>query len=326
MGTASAPVTVADALSSFAVAYSGTGYQLNRSDLTLVDEAGKPLGSDNAVLPCGLKPGADAFVRSKVAPVALSPEMAAAAAAKATAAKAAAARPVAVAAAKPAAAAVGSSSSSSSSSAAAVDVSGAEESRQKGVYAKPGSAIAASQAKMGENSYYYSVGRNKAVAPGKPHSGKPGGDGAGGDGGVVAAPADAVIPPPVKVAERPAKMPEQTITSYAFLDDDDVAKVHINLAGAGLLPEGAVVCDFRERSFDLRVTSGGKVLRLHIPILGEEIKEAECVVKKKPSKLIVCMPKRESKGWYELRKTKGVGDTEYSKITPDAGETCVFTI
>ena len=48
MGTASAPVTVADALSSFAVAYSGTGYQLNRSDLTLVDEAGKPLGSDNA--------------------------------------------------------------------------------------------------------------------------------------------------------------------------------------------------------------------------------------------------------------------------------------
>ena len=145
-------------------------------------------------------------------------------------------------------------------------------------------------------------------------------------GAVVAAPADAVIPPPVKVSERPAKLPEQTITSYSFLDDEDVAKVHINLAGAGLLPAGAVVCDFRERSFDLRVTSGGKVLRLHIPILGEEIKEAESVVKKKTSKLIVCMPKREAKGWYELRKTKGVGDTEFHKITPDAGEPFVFTV
>ena len=121
--------------------------------------------------------------------------------------------------------------------------------------------------KMGENSYYYSVGRNKAVAPGKPH---PAAGGAASGGAVVAAPADAVIPPPVKVSERPAKLPEQTITSYSFLDDDDVAKVHINLAGAGILPEGAVVCAFRERSFDLRVTSGGKVLRLHIPIDHEQ--------------------------------------------------------
>ena len=93
-----------------------------------------------------------------------------------------------------------------------------------------------------------------------------------------------------------------------------------------MLPAGAITCDFRERSFDLKVTSEGKILRLHIPILGEEIKEAECVVKKKTSKLILCMPKREAKGWYELRKTKGVGDTEYSKITPDAGEPFVFTL
>lgn len=295
------------------MAYGGTGYLLKRSDLTLVDESGKPLGADDAVLPCGLKPGSDAFVKSKVAPAAMAPEVAAAFAAKAAAAKAAAARPVAIAAA---------ATATAGSSSAAVDITGAEHARQKGVYAKPGSAIAASQAKMGENSYYYSVGKNKNVTPGKPHSAAAVSSG----GAVVAAPAEAVIPPPVHVSERPTRLNEQTITSYSFLDDDDVAKVYVNLAGAGLLPAGAITCDFRERSFDLRVTTEGKVLRLHIPILGEEIKETECVVKKKTAKLIICMPKREAKGWFELRKTKGVGDTEYHKIIPDNGEPFTFTV
>ena len=103
-------------------------------------------------------------------------------------------------------------------------------------------------------------------------------------------------------------------------------QVHIPLAGAGSLPDGAITCDFRERSFDLRVASDGKCLRLHIPILCEEIMATKCTVRKKPGKLIIVLYKIEDKGWYELRKTKGVGDTEYSKLTPDAGEPVKFTL
>ena len=98
-------------------------------------------------------------------------------------------------------------------------------------------------------------------------------------------------------------------------------------AGAGALPQGAISASFRDRSFDLRVRTEGRVQRLHVPILCEEITEAECVVKKKTAKLIVVMQKRDKeKGWYELLKTKGVGDTEYHKITPDNGEAVVFEL
>ena len=102
-----------------------------------------------------------------------------------------------------------------------------------------------------------------------------------------------------------------------------------HLAGAGGLPEGAISCVFRERSFDLRVTVAeqGKVLRLHMPILLEEIDPAGCAVKKKVSKLILVLKKADaSKPWYELRKTKGVGDSEYHKLVPDAGDAVTFTL
>ena len=39
------------------------------------------------------------------------------------------------------------------------------------------------------------------------------------------------------------------------------------------------------------------------------------------------LAKRDSaKQWYELRKTKGIGDSEYGKIVPDGGEDTTFTL
>ena len=300
--TGGAPVTVGDALGRFAVAYGSTGHELSRADLELVDESGRSLRAQ-AVLPCGLPAGADVFVRSSVPPKALSAEAAAVAAAAAAAAMVAAASPT-IAAPSPAPASA--------------------EAPGKGVSARSGSAIAASQAKMGENSYYYSVGKNraapsdavvkKAVEKAEAPAAAP----------AVAAPSQ---PMPREVVERPATLPEQTFSSYSMLDDDAVVKVHINLAGAGSLPDGAIRCIFRERSFDLRVAvaSEHKLLRLHIPILGEEIDPAKCVVRRKAGKLILVLAKREAdKAWYELRKTKGVGDSEFGKIVPDCGEDVEF--
>ena len=220
-----APTTVRQALDSFALNYGGTLHELERSGLQLVDENGKPF-DDDAILPCGLPAGADAFVRSSKAPVqALEGQWPAG-----TEAVHASAAHMATASAAPA---------------GATPVATPAEVAQKGVYAKPGSAIAASQAKMGENSYYYSVGRNRGTP--------------GAAGTQIEPPA----PPPPKlvpkaVRERTVELPEQTIARYSMLDDDSCCKVHIPLAGATNLAEGAVSCAFRQRSFDLRITTDDK--------------------------------------------------------------------
>ena len=100
------------------------------------------------------------------------------------------------------------------------------------VYAKEGSAIAASQARSGENSYYYSVGK---TAP-------PAATEAEGEGVEVEAPRQ-----PKAVSQKAVALAEVTISSYSMLDDDGVVKVHIPMAGAAALPEGSISCSFRER-------------------------------------------------------------------------------
>ena len=70
------------------------------------------------------------------------------------------------------------------------------------VYAKEGSKVAASQGKMGENSYYYSVGKNKGL------------------------PAEASIKPDLRdISVAPAAVKEETLSSYQMIDDDGVVKV-----------------------------------------------------------------------------------------------------
>lgn len=298
-----APSTVADALSRFATAYGATKHSLSLPALSLSGEDGQCF-SATTVLPCGMPAGSDVFVRSSEPPQALSADAAPIAAAAAATAVAAASQPV----------SFGASASAPSAQ------------PEKGVYAKAGSVVAASQAKMGENSYYYSVGKNRAPTSGPgapkahaiPASSTP----------LPTVSAEAAAPSAAPPAGH-AKLPEQTFSSYSMLDEDDFVKVHINMAGAGSLPAGAIECTFRERSFDLRVSAAatvGKMMRLHIPILGEEISPESSLVKRKAGKLIVCLKKKENKGWYELRKTKGVGDSEYSKIVPDGGDPVEFSL
>ena len=128
-------------------------------------------------------------------------------------------------------------------------------------------------------------------------------------------------PKPRAVAAAPSAAAGGGIPSYSMVDDGALCKVLIPFAGAGALAAGALTVDFRDRSFDLRAVADGKVWRLHVPLLHEEINQHECGCRVRPGKLIVRLAKRDgSKGWYELRKTKGVGDTEWHKLVPDAGE------
>lgn len=171
------------------------------------------------------------------------------------------------------------------------------------VYAKEGSKVAASQGKMGENSYYYSVGKNRGED------------------------AAALRPDLRAISVAPSAPKEDTLSSYSLSDESGIVKLQLPMAGAGALASGAVVVSFRDRSFDLRVHAGSKLLRLHVPILLEEIDQHRCTVKKLAGKLVLSLAKRDaSKSWWELRKTKGVGETDYHLIKPDAGEEVVVTV
>lgn len=275
----SGAVTVQEALESFAQSYAGTGSTLQ--DLRLrragPSATASPTLAPAALLPCGAPRGSDLIVSAALPP-----------------------KPSAITSAPD----ITSGSVLLRATAASPLPTGAAPGAK--VYAKEGSAIAASQAKMGENSYYYSVGKHAETA---------------------AAPASVEVPKPRAVLRADKKLPEQTFSSYSMMDGDKQAKVHVPLAGASELPEGAVTVDFRDRSFDLKVVTETKLLRLHVPILLEEISQRECSCRKRQGKLIIILAKKDpSKSWYELRKTKGIGDTEFSKIVPDGGESVLFTI
>ena len=71
-------------------------------------------------------------------------------------------------------------------------------------------------------------------------------------------------------------------------------------AGAGALPQGAISASFRDRSFDLRVRTEGRVQRLHVPILLEEIEQQRCAVKKLAGKLVLTLAKPLMAGSYQV--------------------------
>ena len=98
--------------------------------------------------------------------------------------------------------------------------------------------------------------------------------------------------------------------------------------GVELRPAGSVVCDFRERSFDLRVLPAAgaprpgdrAVHRLRVPILAERILPDECAVRVKPGEVVLSLRKENAGyGWRELHKVKGIGETE--TLYPDSGVT-----
>merc|ERR1712146_832150 len=98
-----------------------------------------------------------------------------------------------------------------------------------------------------------------------------------------------------------------------MIDGAKKVKVQCPIPGVQTLPPNSITCDFRDRSFDLRVMrTPTQCLRLHVPILLEEIDQQACSVVVKAAKVVVILAKRDAdKTWYELRKTKGVGDSEF---------------
>lgn len=151
------------------------------------------------------------------------------------------------------------------------------------------SVISASQAKAGDQSYYYW----NRTAPQEER-----------------APKEA----PKSVGSRTKKVSESlqytTISAYSFENSTKFVKVYISLKGVGALPKESVASSFQDLSFSLTVMNlDGKNYRFQVPKLSESISPSECTVTVKPDRLFVKLRKvKEDYHWYELHKTKGIGE------------------
>ena len=121
------------------------------------------------------------------------------------------------------------------------------------------------------------------------------------------------------------------IHKFALSDEGRWVRLYITHDGVGALPAGSTCCDFRERSFDLRITGapteeGAQYThRLHAPVLAECVDPSRCKLRVKPSQVVVSLRKLdEGHQWQELHKIKGIGET--GTIQPDYGDTNTLTV
>jgi len=150
-------------------------------------------------------------------------------------------------------------------------------------------AIEASKIKARDKSYYYWQHKATGEAP---------------------APREA----PKQIRTRTATTAEtlvfKTISAYSFVDDDSLVKVYITMPGVGALAAGQIESEFAARSCSVRVLGyNGANHRLQVPKLSEEIIPEQSRVVIKQDSLIVRLAKvKKDHHWYELHKTKGIGE------------------
>mmetsp|Transcript_55650 Transcript_55650/g.90132 ORF Transcript_55650/g.90132 Transcript_55650/m.90132 type:complete len:398 (+) Transcript_55650:79-1272(+) len=119
---------------------------------------------------------------------------------------------------------------------------------------------------------------------------------------------------PKQIRTREARQEEllhfKTVGSYSFEDDGGFVKVYILFKDIGALADESVVSEFDERSCCVKIMGyQGFNHRLQVPKLSEEIvPELSSVKKRKDSILIKLAKKKKDHHWYELFKTKGIGE------------------
>jgi hypothetical protein len=182
------------------------------------------------------------------------------------------------------------------------------------VVAEPANPIEASKASAGDHSHYYWDRQAKGAAAPRPQK-------------VVAPPAAA------SKIER-----IRTLSKFSLSDEGSWVRLYIPHDGVGELPKGCVTCEYRERSFDLRIDEGGApppvgeegepaprhCYRLHAPVLAECVVPSKCKLRVKPKQVVISLRKlNEGHPWQELHKIKGIGET--GTIAPDYGETTTLS-
>jgi hypothetical protein len=155
-----------------------------------------------------------------------------------------------------------------------------------------GSAIDASRMAAGDKSYYY---WKRPVDPSE------------------AAPKEDAKVLAVRAPKETEKVFYQTISAYSFENDNPFVKVYIRLPNIGAHPREKITTEFKARFMCFAVHEFGDSMpnnwRLQVPLLSEEIDPGQCTVSIKGNTAILRMKKvKVDYHWYELHKTKGIGE------------------
>jgi len=150
------------------------------------------------------------------------------------------------------------------------------------------SAIKASQIKAADKSYYY---WKKDAAPEE----------------------RAPIEPPTCRGTRAPKEKEllnySTISAYSFEDAGTIVKVYISLPDIGKLPKENITFDIAALTFSFKIHGyNGKNLRLQVPKLTDSVDPSRCTYKVSSNTVTIRLQKATDKHWFELHKTKGIGE------------------
>ncbi|XP_012283708.1 calcyclin-binding protein [Orussus abietinus] len=95
-----------------------------------------------------------------------------------------------------------------------------------------------------------------------------------------------------------SKCYEIKLTNYAWDQTDTFVKVYVMLKDVHTLPNDVIVCNFTDRSMDLRVPGlGNRNYQLPINNLSEEIDVSRSYVKVKTDKIVVFLAKKVPKNW-----------------------------
>ena len=113
-------------------------------------------------------------------------------------------------------------------------------------------------------------------------------------------------------ATKDEKVQYQTIAKYAFDSEGGYVSVYITLPGIQELPASNFEFEAQERSMSLRIMGyKGFNHRLQVPKLSEFIDPKKSTFKVKKDMVLVKLCKiKKDFHWYELHKTKGIGETE----------------
>lgn len=175
-------------------------------------------------------------------------------------------------------------------------------------------ALAASQSKRGDLSYYYAHDRGSSALISKPQT--------------IEAPAAAIPREPIRTAAPPqgdgrfnAKQSPfgtdikkyESITAYTWEDaNGDTVKVLVELEGVGKLPKDAVKSHFADRAFELLIDGyNGKKLRFACYKTHGEMEVAECkhVVRANRVNIVIKKAKKDDI-WFDLFKKRAIGDDD----------------
>ena len=108
-----------------------------------------------------------------------------------------------------------------------------------------------------------------------------------------------------------------TITKFGWEQDDKKVKVYLtSLEGVGKIPKENIVCEFEDKSFDLRIQGlNNRNMRLKVPELHAQVELAECKFQIKSNSITITLIKTNGeKHWTDLKPKKSMmGEKESDK-------------